>query len=607
MPPIFAGGLTCPDGTIDVQGGGISWQIRVIGGGGGGGFTPGGDLAGTSTSQEVIGFLGVPLSSTPATGGQVYVASAGSWVPMSIPLGISPGTGIGVTSSSGIFTVSSTGILTCTTTDPGLSISSGQNPTWALSSFDVIANNHLAAAAWSNNSQRITNLANGTGAQDAAAFGQIPTALSQLTGSIVNSFNSRTGTVVPTSGDYAVGQVTGAAPLASPALSGTPTAPTKAALTNNTDIATTAYADSAVGVETTRAETAEALLAPLASPALTGTPTAPTKSALTNNTDLATTAYTDSAVNVEKLRAQAAEALALPLTGGTMSGAIAMGSHKVTGLTAGTASTDAANVSQLSPQSPGLGLINKISNYVVLLTDNGLTFDATGGITFTLPSSLPPSPWSVTISNRFGATGIVTINPGGTNDIDGLNQSYFLGVGATITIYSDGATGYWTVGEMVNNTSFGAGTPAPGLVSTLGISGFSAASDHGHGGTLYASGNPGVAVGQSNVAATWATSPTMALGTWIVHMGFMWTTTSGTSRAVAFSVVGGSGAGTVDGNSTLSSTIATSGTTSQSAAFMLMGRIVMTSPGTMKFDATIAAAGASATINFYTFFAIQTA
>jgi hypothetical protein len=60
------------------------------------------------------------------------------------------------------------------------------------------------------------------------------------------------------------------APLASPAFTGTPTAPTRSALTSNTDIATTAYADAAVGVETTRAETAEGLLYPKAGGTLTG-------------------------------------------------------------------------------------------------------------------------------------------------------------------------------------------------------------------------------------------------------------------------------------------------------------------------------------------------
>jgi hypothetical protein len=102
-------------------------------------------------------------------------------------------------------------------------------PTIETGTLDEIATLHPPAGNWSNNSKKITSLANGSGAQDAVAFGQLAA--------------------------YA--------PLASPALTGTPTAPTKAALTNNTDLATTAYTDLAVGVETARAEAAEALLVPL--------------------------------------------------------------------------------------------------------------------------------------------------------------------------------------------------------------------------------------------------------------------------------------------------------------------------------------------------------
>jgi hypothetical protein len=136
----------------------------------------------------------------------------------------------------------------------------------------------------------------------------------------VSSVFGRSGAVTAQSGDYTVAEVTGAAPLASPALTGTPTAPTASALTGSTQIATTAYTDSAVGVEKTRAEAAEALLAPLASPALTGTPTAPTKTALTNNTDIATTAYTDAAVAVETSRAETAEALLAPKASPALTG-----------------------------------------------------------------------------------------------------------------------------------------------------------------------------------------------------------------------------------------------------------------------------------------------
>lgn len=96
---------------------------------------------------------------------------------------------------------------------------------------------------------------------------------------LVTSVFGRAGAVTATSGDYSVAQVTGAAPAASPAFTGTPTAPTASALDSSTKLATTAYADAAVGVENTRATTAEALKAPIASPTFTGTTTAPEFSA----------------------------------------------------------------------------------------------------------------------------------------------------------------------------------------------------------------------------------------------------------------------------------------------------------------------------------------
>jgi hypothetical protein len=62
-------------------------------------------------------------------------------------------------------------------------------------------------------------------------------------GGAVSSVFTRTGAVTAQSGDYTVAQVTGAAPLASPALTGTPTAPTASSGDNSTKIATTAYVD----------------------------------------------------------------------------------------------------------------------------------------------------------------------------------------------------------------------------------------------------------------------------------------------------------------------------------------------------------------------------
>ena len=70
------------------------------------------------------------------------------------------------------------------------------------------------------------------------------------------------------------------APLASPTFTGTPTAPTAAAGTNTTQIATTAFVQAVA-----------ALLAPLASPALTGTPTVPTPAVGTVSTQAINAAF----------------------------------------------------------------------------------------------------------------------------------------------------------------------------------------------------------------------------------------------------------------------------------------------------------------------------
>jgi len=102
--------------------------------------------------------------------------------------------------------------------------------------------------------------------------------------------------------------------------------------------------------------TATSTYAPLASPALTGVPTAPTAAANTNTTQVATTAYVQTEITdliaaapgaLDTLNELAAAlgndasfsttvtnslATKLPLAGGTMTGAIAMGTNKITGL-----------------------------------------------------------------------------------------------------------------------------------------------------------------------------------------------------------------------------------------------------------------------------------
>lgn len=118
------------------------------------------------------------------------------------------------------------------------------------------------------------------------------------TGGVASVFG-RTGAVVATSGDYTASEVTGAL-----------------VNTNNLDdVSNTATALGNLGGLS--AALAAATYAPLNSPILTGAPTAPTQAPLSDNTDIATTAYVDGAVATQAV-------LGLPKSGGTMTGIITL-------------------------------------------------------------------------------------------------------------------------------------------------------------------------------------------------------------------------------------------------------------------------------------------
>jgi hypothetical protein len=71
-----------------------------------------------------------------------------------------------------------TGVAAVTAGDTSIVIGgTGTNPTVETASLDVIAADHATAGDVSMSSHKITNLTNGSSAQDAAAFGQIPTSL----------------------------------------------------------------------------------------------------------------------------------------------------------------------------------------------------------------------------------------------------------------------------------------------------------------------------------------------------------------------------------------------------------------------------------------------
>ena len=111
---------------------------------------------------------------------------------------------------------------------------------------------------------------------------------------------------------------------ASPALTGTPTAPTAAAGDSSTQIATTAFVQGELDD-----------YAPLNDPALTGTPTAPTATAGDSSTQIATTAFVQGEIS-GFVDAAGAAAAAPVQSVNSQTGAVVLGASDVGAIPAGT-------------------------------------------------------------------------------------------------------------------------------------------------------------------------------------------------------------------------------------------------------------------------------
>ena len=154
--------------------------------------------------------------------------------------------------------------------------------------------------------------------------------------------------------------------------------------------------------------TAASTYAPLASPALTGVPTAPTATAGTNTTQVATTAYVGTAISnlvagapatldtLDEIAAAIADTgnfsdTVVLKSGSTMSGALAMGGNKITGLGTPTASTDAATKGYIDTASIApsnlTGPITSVgpATSVAAQTGTGSTFVMQASPTLTTP------------------------------------------------------------------------------------------------------------------------------------------------------------------------------------------------------------------------------
>ena len=178
--------------------------------------------------------------------------------------------------------------------------------------------------------------------------------------------------------------------------------------------------------------TAASTYAPIASPTLTGVPLAPTAAANTNTTQIATTAYVQTELTdliggapgaldtLNELAAALANdasysttittALAgkLPLAGGTMTGAIAMGTNKITGLDTPTAPADAvtkAYTDAIVASAPGnlTGPITSVGAGTSIASQTGT---GTKFVVDTSPTIVTPTLSGATVAGTINGTTI---------------------------------------------------------------------------------------------------------------------------------------------------------------------------------------------------------
>ncbi len=195
----------------------------------------------------------------------------------------------------------------------------------------------------------------------------------------VRSVAGRTGDVT-----LAIADVAGGAPLASPALTGTPTAPTASAGTNSTQVATTAYVRSQITADTINYTLGNGLTAPSNVLAVVGTTNRVTVSGA--GVDIASTyAGQNSISTLGNVTSGQWNATAVPVTAGG---------------TGGTSASEArANLGVLA--------FNAVANSLSSV-GNGILINNAG--TATARSVVSGSPDKISITNGSGVGGDITIS-----------------------------------------------------------------------------------------------------------------------------------------------------------------------------------------------------
>jgi hypothetical protein len=327
----------------------------------------------TALGTGIATFLGTPSSANLAaaltdetgTGANVFATSPTLVTPT---LGVATATSINGTtipSSATLIKASDTGTVTSTMIADGTILNADINASAAIAYSKLALTGTITS----------TDIAN-----DTIVDGDINTAAAITKTKIAGTAVTLADTGTVTSTMIADGTIVNADINASAAIDWT-----KLAVSSTVSSTELGYVDGVTSAIQTQIDsklataTASSTYAPLASPALTGTPTAPTATAGTNTTQVATTAFVGTAVSnlvasapstLDTLNELATAlgndaafsttvtnsiATKLPLAGGTMSGAIAMGTNKITGLGTPTVSTDAATKAYADTMLPLAG------------------------------------------------------------------------------------------------------------------------------------------------------------------------------------------------------------------------------------------------------------
>jgi hypothetical protein len=207
------------------------------------------------------------------------------------------------------------------------------------------------------------------------------------------------------------------ATLASPALTGVPTAPTATVGTNSTQLATTAY-----------------VLNAFASPALSGVPTAPTATTGTNSTQIATTAY------VENSLVGTYAPLASPALTGTPT---------APNPTYGNSSTQIATTSFVKTAVVSYATRTCVSATTTIATSDyyvGVNYAGACAITLTTGINFDPGQ-QIIIKDESGAaaTNHITITAGGTDKIDGQSTVTISTNYGVVHLIWNSATDIWSM------------------------------------------------------------------------------------------------------------------------------------------------------------------